>query len=94
MISGRQPDKETIPQAINNAEWLSKEILPERKGEMYPVIPVVVYPDWSVIAPDVTKRAWVLNHKLLQWKIPQEPQSLTQEEVDSVTSVLTKYNRH
>ena len=60
---------------------------------MYPVIPVVVYPGWSVISPQATKRIWVLNHKQLEWEIPKVPQSLTQEEVDSVTSALTERNR-
>ncbi len=92
-ISGR-PDEKTIPQAIRNAAWLSNEVLPKRKDQKpYPVIPVVVYPDWSVYGTTVNRRVWVLNPKMLQYKIPQEPQSLTQDEVNLVISVLDREQR-
>lgn len=92
-ISGGGWDDEAVPQAIRNARWLRDEILPKRKGEKpYPVIPVVVYPGWSVNGL-ATKRVWVFNPKQLQWEIPKEPPSLTQEEVDSVSALLSHLNR-
>lgn len=91
-FSGGRWDEETIPQAIRNARWLSDKILPKRKGQAYPVIPVVVYPAWSVNGL-ATKRVWVFNPKQLQWEIPKEPPSLTPEEVDSVSAVLNHQNR-
>ena len=93
-ISGVSCDYETVPQAIYNAKWLSDEILPKRKDQKaYPVIPIVVYPTWFVNAPDSTKHVWVLNPKGLEWKIQKEPQSLTQDEVNSVSAVLSHQNR-
>jgi hypothetical protein len=93
-VSGRPPDKTTIPSAISKARWLSGNVLPKRKGnESYPVFPIVVYPYWSVNGKLFGKDAWVLNPGQLQWEIPRQSPSLTIEECNSVSQVLRERNR-
>ncbi len=93
-ISRHTRDKETVPSALSKARWLSNNILPKRGDQKkYHVLPVIVYPGWSVNGKLLGRDAWVLNPRLLQWEIPRQPRSLTQEECNSVSQVSRERNR-
>jgi hypothetical protein len=93
-ISGHAADKKTISSALSKSRWLRDNVLPKRSDQKkYNVFPVIVYPEWSVIGAQFGRDVWVINPKMLQWEIPKQPVSLTQEECNSVSQVLIERNR-
>ena len=93
-ISGHKSDLETVPNAISKASFLANKYLPkETSQKRYHVIPVLVYPSWSVIGNHLGRDAWVLNPGQLKAVISQQPLSLTQEQCNSVSKFLKERNR-
>lgn len=92
-LFGRCSNK-PVSEAIYHAETLSLKLLPKNKYQRpYPVLPVLVYPGWSVIGQLINKHIWVLNPKMLQYEIPKLQETLTQEECNAIEQVLDLINR-
>ena len=85
--SEQNPDKKPIEQAVNNARSL-RSYLKDNTGRDFQVQPVLVYPGWYV--KDYTdSKIWVLNPKVLRFKIDKQPENMIQADYDKAELYLS-----
>jgi hypothetical protein len=95
LVNGFKPDRDPVVQAKAQAHWI-KELVKELTGKSITVRPAVVYPGWFVnltpkgSRPDV----WVLNPKALATFIENSDSELSDEDVRSFHSHLSRYVRN
>lgn len=95
LVNGFKPDRDPVVQAKSQAHWV-KELVKELTGKSITVRPTVVYPGWFVkqmpkgSRPDV----WVLNPKALATFIENSDGVLSDEDVRSFHSHLSRYVRN
>lgn len=95
LMNGFKPDRDPVVQAKAQAYWI-KELIKELTGKSITVRPVVVYPGWfinqtqKIGRPDV----WVLNPKALSTFIDNSDGVLSDEDVRSFHSHLSRYVRN
>jgi len=90
-LSGKNPDRIPIDQAVNNARSLSS-YLNEKTGRRFRVKPVLVYPGWFV-EDYANSRIWVLNPKILQHYINREPETISEIDYDKAELHLSTVAR-
>lgn len=82
-----------IRQVIAGAKWL-QDLLAESTGRKFPVKPVLVFPGWFVQQPmprELQGRVWVLNPKMLQSFIANEPKVLAEPDMHLAAFHLASY---
>lgn len=95
LVNGFKPNRDPVVQAKAQAYWI-KELISELTGKTIAVRPTVVYPGWfinqisKVSRPDV----WVLNPKALSTFIENSNGVLSDEDVHSFHSHLSRYVRN
>lgn len=95
LVNGFKPERDPVVQAKSQAYWV-KELVKELTGRSIMVRPVVVYPGWfvnqtqKVGKPDV----WVLNPKALTTFIENSEGNLSDEDVRTFNSHLSRYVRN
>jgi hypothetical protein len=95
LVNGFKPDRDPVVQAKAQAHWI-KDLVEELTGKSITVRPAVVYPGWFINQttkgnwPDV----WVLNPKALPAFIEKSDCKLSDEEVCSFHSHLSRYVRN
>ena len=95
LVNGFKPDRDPVVQAKAQAYWI-KELIKELTGKSITVRPAVVYPGWFInqtqkaSKPDV----WVLNPKALPTFIENSDGGLSDEDVRSFHSHLSRYVRN
>jgi hypothetical protein len=91
-VNGWEPDRDPIKQAKANASWL-KDILKKSTGNVYPVKGAVIFPGWYVESKSPKSEVWVLNPKALPTFIGNEPECVTQTDVNMIAFHLSRYIR-
>jgi len=91
-VNGWEPDRDPIKQAKANASWL-KDILKKSTGNIYPVRGVVIFPGWFIESKSLKSEVWVLNPKALPTFIGNEPECVTQTDVNMIAFHLSRYIR-
>jgi hypothetical protein len=83
-----------IIQAESQSKWL-KSILKESTGKNYPVMPVIVFPDWFVkpMPENLKKRIWILNPKMLPYLINKEPERIYKNDMHLAAFHISRYIR-
>ncbi len=95
LVNGFMPDRDPVVQAKAQAHWI-KDLVKELTGKSIMVRPAVVYPGWFINQtqkgswPDV----WVLNPKALETFIENSDGKLSDEDVRSFHSHLSRYVRN
>lgn len=95
LVNGFKPDRDPVVQAKAQSHWI-KELVKELTGKTITVRPAIVYPGWYVnqtpkgSRPDV----WVLNPKALETFIENSDGELSDEDVRSFHSHLSRYVRN
>jgi len=93
MIGNYAPDRNPIPQAKAQANWL-KELMVDLTGKNIKVQPVVLYPGWFVNKIPKGVKVWVLNPKVLPDFLEKEDTILDKNEIPSIASHLSRYVRN
>lgn len=94
-INGFKPDRDPVVQAKAQAHWI-KGLLTDLTGKSVAVRPAVVYPGWFInplpkgSRPDV----WVLNPKALPWFIDNANTELSEEDICSFHTHLSRFVRN
>jgi hypothetical protein len=91
-VNGWQPDRDPVKQAKANASWL-KDILKQSTGNIYPVKGAVIFPGWYIESKTQKGEVWVLNPKALPVFIGNEPDVITQNDVNMISFHLSRYIR-
>ena len=86
-LTGKFPDSAPIVQATNNAKSL-RRYLNEKTGRYFHVKAVLVYPGWWV-EPHINSRIWILHPELVQDRINQEPETISQTDYKKAESYLS-----
>jgi hypothetical protein len=83
-----------IIQAESQSKWL-KLILKESTGKNYPVMPVIVFPDWFVkpMPENLKKRIWISNPKMLPYFISKEPERIDKSDMHLAAFHISRYIR-
>jgi hypothetical protein len=95
LVNGFKPDRDPVVQAKAQAHWI-KGLLTDLTGKSVAVRPAVVYPGWFINQtskggrPDV----WVLNPKALPAFIENVNAELSEEEICSFHSHLSRFVRN
>lgn len=92
ILKGHKPDSEPVQQALRNADSIRKFLL-QSIGKEYAVTAVLVYPDWVVKESTNDEKIWVLNPKYLKWRIPQQSNKLTSDEMQLISRQLAWFVR-
>lgn len=95
LVNGFKPDRDPVVQAKAQAHWI-KELIKELTGKSIAVRPAVVYPGWFVNQTQKASRpdVWVLNPKALPTFIENSDGELSDEDVRSLHSHLSRYVRN
>lgn len=95
LVNGFKPDRDPVVQAKAQAHWI-KELVKELTGKSITVRPAVVYPGWYVNQTQKGSRpdVWVLNPKALESFIDKSDGELSEEDVRSFHSHLSRYVRN
>ncbi len=92
-LTGHPPDAGPIDEAVRHAGWLRK-ILGDKEstGKPFTVKPVAVFLGWYYKDTGHNKDIWVLNPKMLEVQIAQEPISLTEVDIAIAVARLEPYS--
>lgn len=95
LVNGFKPDRDPVIQAKAQAHWI-KELIKELTGKTIAVRPTVVYPGWFINQMQKGGRPeiWVLNPKALPAFIENSDGELSDEDVCSFHSHLSRYVRN
>jgi Nuclease-related domain len=95
LVNGFKPDRDPVVQAKAQAYWI-KELVKELTGKSITVRPAVVYPGWFINQTQKGSRpdVWVLNPKALESFIENSEGELSDEDVRSFHSHLSRYVRN
>lgn len=95
LVNGFKPDRDPVVQAKAQAHWI-KELVKELTGKSITVRPAVVYPGWFINQTQKGSRpeVWVLNPKALSTFIENSEGELSDEDVHSFHSHLSRYVRN
>lgn len=95
LVNGFKPDRDPVVQAKAQAYWI-KELVKELTGKSITVRPAVVYPGWFINQTQKASRpdVWVLNPKALTTFIENSEGALSDEDVRSFHSHLSRYVRN
>lgn len=95
LVNGFKPDRDPVVQAKAQAHWI-KELVKELTGKSITVRPAVVYPGWFINQTQKSSRpdVWVLNPKALETFIENSEGELSDEDVRSFHSHLSRYVRN
>lgn len=95
LVNGFKPDRDPVIQAKAQAHWI-KELVKELTGKTITVRPAVVYPGWFINQTQKGSRpdVWVLNPKALEAFIENSDGELSDEDVRSFHSHLSRYVRN
>lgn len=95
LVNGFKPDRDPVVQAKAQAHWI-KELVKELTGKSITVRPTVVYPGWFINQTQKGSRpdVWVLNPKALATFIENSDGELSDEDVRSFHSHLSRYVRN
>lgn len=92
-VLSKGPDRNPIIQARAQAGWL-RGILNESTGQQVTVLPVILIPGWFIrlqAKPD--RPIWVLEPKALPKWLENEPNRLTEPDINLLASHLARYIR-
>lgn len=94
-IENGRPFDESLDQARGQAHWLAALLNDGRRGNLFAVRPVVVFPDWFVERRDHGQKSdvWVLNPKALGSFLDHQPCALSAEQIDTAAHILTVRDR-
>lgn len=88
-----EPSRNPVIQAKAQATWL-RHLLEESTGKSFTVRPVVVFPGWYVEQPKGTDPlVWVIEPKMLQGRLQNQPIFMTPEDVSLCTFHLKRFVR-
>lgn len=91
LLKGFKPDSRPVTQALSNAESV-RRLLKERVGKDYPVMGVLVYPDWCV-KESTDGNIWLLHPEYLKWRIPKQLKRLNNDEIRLISKQLALFAR-
>lgn len=95
LVNGFKPDRDPVVQAKAQAYWI-KELISELTGKTVVVRPTVVYPGWFInqTCKGGRPNVWVVNPKALSAFIENSVGELSDEDVHSFHSHLSRYVRN
>ena len=95
LVNGFKPDRDPVVQAKAQAHWI-RELVKELTGKTITVRPAVVYPGWFInqVQKAGKPEVWVLNPKALPSFIENSDGELSDEDVRSFHSHLSRYVRN
>lgn len=95
LVNGFKPDRDPIVQAKAQAHWV-RGLIEELTGKSITVRPAVVYPGWYInqIPKGSRYDVWVLNPKALPAFIEKSDYQLSDEDIRSFHSHLSRYVRN
>jgi len=90
-IENGRPFDEPLNQARAQAHWLADLLNDGRRGTLFTVRPVVVFPEWFIERRETGEKSdvWVLNPKALGAFLDHEPCVLSAELIDTAAHILT-----
>lgn len=94
-IENGRPFDEPLNQARAQAHWLADRLNDGRRGALFTVRPVVVFPEWFVERQGSATKSdvWVLNPKALGSFLDHEPCILSGELIDTAAHTLSVHSR-
>jgi hypothetical protein len=94
-IGNGKPTVKPLEQARNQARWLAEFLNDGRRGTLFSVRPVVVFPEWFIERRERGGQSdvWVLNPKELGGFLDHEPCVLSAELIDTAAQILTAWDR-
>lgn len=94
-IENGQPFDEPLAQARAQAHWLAVLLNDGRRGRLFTVRPIVVFPEWFIECRESGQNSdvWVLNPKALSRVLDLQPCVLSAEQIVTAAQILTAWDR-